>query len=156
MTLTGIIIIIVVGILLILVELLIVPGITIAGIGGLICIAGGIYFAYAGYTNPLYGHITLGSSLLALIIILSLAMKSGTWKSLSLQDSVDGRTAVIGKQVKPGDKGETLTRLNPIGKVMINNIEMEAKTYSQYIDAEKEIEVIKVLQTNIIVKSLNE
>jgi membrane-bound ClpP family serine protease len=156
MTLTGIIIIIAVGILLILVEFLIAPGITIAGIGGLICMAGGVYFAYAGYENERYGHITLAASLLALVVILGVAMKSGTWKAVSLQDSVDGRTATIGDKVEPGDKGESLTRLNPIGKVMVNDIEMEAKTYSQYIDAEQEIEVVKVLSTNIIVKPVNE
>lgn len=156
MTLTGIIIIIAVGILLILVEFLIVPGITIAGIGGLICMAGGVYFAYVGYTNIWYGHISLGGSLLALVIMLGLAMKAGTWKRLSLQDSVDGRTATVGELVKIGDRGETITRLNPIGKVMVNDTEIEAKTYSQYIDAEKAIEVVKVLSTNIIVKPLNE
>ena len=58
MSLTAIIFLIVLGIILFYVEFLIVPGVTIAGIAGAICIVVGIYFGYKEYGAP-GGHYIL-------------------------------------------------------------------------------------------------
>ena len=46
MSLTIIIVLITIGIILLLIELLVIPGISVAGIGGLICMIVGIFMAY--------------------------------------------------------------------------------------------------------------
>ena len=52
MTLTAIILLIVLGIFLFLVEFLLVPGVTIAGIAGFILLVGGIWVAYDSLGTP--------------------------------------------------------------------------------------------------------
>jgi hypothetical protein len=48
-----------------------------------------------------------------------------------------------------------VSRLNPIGKVVIDDVEMEGKSFdNEFIEEEAEIEVVKVDSVNVMVKSL--
>ena len=60
---------IVLGIVLFLIEFLIIPGITIAGIGGMILTAAGIYLAYSNFGPQTGFYFLLGT----LIVSLSLS-----------------------------------------------------------------------------------
>jgi membrane-bound ClpP family serine protease len=56
--------------------------------------------------------------------------------------------------IKPGDKGITLTRLAPIGKVKINEIILEGKSHGGYLDARTEVEVVRLAGYQVIVKPI--
>ena len=56
MTLTTIIILIILGVVLLLLEFLVIPGTTIAGIGGILLIAIAVYYGYEVYGTKT-GHI---------------------------------------------------------------------------------------------------
>ncbi len=151
----GIFILILLGIILFLIEFLVVPGITIAGIGGLILMGSGIYLAFANFSTQI-GFIVLVATLLSSVIILAIALRSRTWKGVMLSDKIDGKVN-LGPGidvVKPGDKGITLTRLNPIGKIRVNGINMEGKSLQGYLNQKTEIEVIKITGSQAIVKPL--
>lgn len=146
-----IILLIVTGLLLLILEFFVVPGITIAGIGGLGMITGGIFMAYGIDTST--GHITLGSTLFATMIILYYAFRAKTWKKLMLNSSVTSHVDTVEENtIKPGDHGKTITRLNPIGKARVNNQDVEAHCPGQFIDPRTEVEVIEVFKTYVIVK----
>ena len=49
-----------------------------------------------------------------------------------------------------------MTRMNPIGKVMVNDLTVEGKSISGIIDPQTKIKVIKVSGNQVIVKPLNE
>lgn len=151
----GVIILILLGILLFLIEFLIIPGATIAGIGGLILMAGGVYLAFENFDSQV-GFIVLISTLLASVIILVIALRSRTWKNVMLNDKIYGRVNEgpgEGK-IKPGDHGITVTRLNPIGRIKVNDIVMEGKSLQGYLNPKTEIEVIKVTGSQSIVKPI--
>jgi len=148
---TIIILLIVTGLLLLILEFFVVPGITIAGIGGLGMITGGIFMAYG--IDASTGHITLASTLFATLIILYYALRSKTWKKLMLNSSVTSHVDTVEENtINPGDHGKTITRLNPIGKARVNNQDVEAHCPGQFIDPKTEIEVTEVYKTYIIVK----
>jgi len=152
MILTAVIILIALGILLILLEFLVIPGTTIAGIGGLLFMAGGIYVSYT-YLGSTAGHYTLLGTLLFVIISVYYVLKSKTWKKMMLKTSIDSKVDSVDEEVvKAGDTGITVTRLNPVGKVRINDIYFEAKSLDKFIDHDAEVEVVKILKTQIIVK----
>jgi membrane-bound ClpP family serine protease len=72
-----------------------------------------------------------------------------------LKSTIDGKTNIINKErVKKGDQGITITRLAPMGRVLINDENVEAKS-EQFIDQNVEIEVEKILDNKIIVKLKN-
>jgi membrane-bound ClpP family serine protease len=56
--------------------------------------------------------------------------------------------------VKIGDCGVTISRLSPMGKVLIGGKEYEAKSAEAYIDQRSEVTVIGFENFTIIVKSI--
>lgn len=152
----GVIILILLGILLFLIEFLIIPGTTVAGIGGLVLLGSGVYLSFENFGSQV-GFIVLVSTLLASVGILILALRSKTWKGAMLSDKITGKVnpAPSGEIVKPGDRGITLTRLNPMGKIKIEGTVIEAKSISGYIDPKKEVEVVKLSGFQAIVKNIN-
>ena len=152
MSVTAIILLIIFGIFLFLVEFLIVPGITVAGIGGAILLGIGVYLAFEFHGARVGGYVLAGT-LTGIIITLIISLRSGTWKKLMLNTNVEGNTYnQESETIKPGDTGVALTRLNPIGKAMINEIVVEAKSTGNYINEKAEIVVVKPEGSKFIVK----
>lgn len=152
MTLFAIILLIVFGFLLIMLEFFVVPGITIAGIGGILLMVGGIYLTYDIYGSPA-GHYCLGAVLLLSILLISIAFRSDTWNRLALKSEIKGKTNVHEENdYKVGDTGVAISRLAPMGTVEVNNLTIEAQSVGPFIDQSTEIEVVKVLRNKLIVK----
>ena len=152
MTVTAILLLILLGILLLLVEFLVIPGITIAGILGTLLIIGGVVSGYY-YHEPPTSHYILAGSLGALIIMFSFAFKTNTWKRFGLQNSIDSRVGEIDtEKIKVGDEGKSLSRLTPMGKAMINDEVFEVRTVGNIIDPNKEIIVKKIDGNKIFVE----
>ena len=157
MSVTLIIILILLGVLLFIIEFLLVPGITVAGIGGAILIVGGVIMAYHHHGSTIGNFTLLGTALISFLTVF-IVLKSGTWKNIMLKKDISGKVNVVdqtGAEVKIGDMGKTITRLNPIGKVVNNGNYFEAQSLNKYIDQKTDIEVIKVLSNKLVVKLKN-
>jgi len=155
MSLTAIIFLIILGIILFYVEFLIVPGFTITGIGGAIAIIVGVYFGYKEYGTP-GGHYILGVTAIVAIFSVIIMLRSGTWNKMALKTKIEGKSSSsLDSEINIGDSGETITRLNPYGKVVIKEKFYEAKSDDAYIDPKIKIEVKKIDGSHLIVKPLN-
>lgn len=155
MSLTAIIFLIVLGIILFFVEFLIIPGITIAGIAGVILIFVGIYFGYVEYGTPA-GHYILLSTAAVSILSVIFMLRTRTWERIMLNSKVEGKSSSsLENEINIGDTGQTITRLNPYGKVLINEKYYEAKSSGSFIDPKTKVEVKKIERSYIIVKPLN-
>ncbi|MBN1597378.1 MAG: NfeD family protein [Bacteroidales bacterium] len=155
MSILAIVFLIVLGIVLLLVEFLVIPGITIAGIGGFLLIAGGVFCGYY-FHEPRTGNIILLSTLGLLIITVTLSLRLKTWQRLGLNATIDGKVAGnIDSGIVVGDTGETISRLNPIGKAMFNGKMFEVRSDGNYIDQHKEIVVTRVDKNKIYVETKN-
>jgi len=154
---TAVIILILLGILLFLIEFLIIPGTTVAGIGGLILMAGGIYLAFENF-GPQTGFLVLIATLIVSVVILFIALRSNTWKRIMLNTNVEGNVneGPDEGKINPGDVGITMTRMNPMGKVKVNGIVLEGKSESGYIDPHKEVIIKKMIGFQVIVKTKDE
>jgi membrane-bound ClpP family serine protease len=146
-----IVILIVLGLLFLLLEILVIPGTTFAGIVGFGLLFVGLWQAYAS-KGIIEGHITLGSTVVITVIILYYSFKAGTWKRMALKTTVDGKMDQLdGINIKIGDTGISISRLAPSGKAMIYNDIVEVHTYGEFIDQEQEITVISIKDNKIIV-----
>jgi len=154
MTILTIIALILAGIFLLIAEFLIIPGIFIAGSAAVFLAGLGIYMAYDNYGTK-WGTVTVIATIIAFFITLYYSLRSKTWKKFMLDSKIDSdvRTENLENKIKTGDSGISITRLNPMGKVKVNDIIVEAKSVDGYINENTEIEVIKVNKMNIIVKS---
>ncbi|MCK5820274.1 MAG: hypothetical protein KAH17_00240 [Bacteroidales bacterium] len=154
MSLIGIFLLILAGIILFLLEFLVVPGVTIAGIGGLLFMGGAVYMAFENYDTTT-GLLVLGAVLLIIIVSLIFALRAKTWKKISLSTEVNSKVAELENlDISVGDQGVALTRLNPIGSVLINEQKLEGHSQGPLIREQTPIEVIKVAHTYVIVKPL--
>jgi membrane-bound ClpP family serine protease len=156
MSILAIILLIFLGILLFLVEFFLIPGVTVAGIGGAVLMGVAVFMAYKTHGTTV-GNYTLLTTLLLTIITLVFALRAKTWKRLMLNKNIDGKFEVglQDEKIKTGDTGLSITRLNPVGKVMVNEIIVEAKSIKGFVDQNIKIEVVKVLTTQVIVKPIN-
>lgn len=156
MTIFAIAILIVLGVLLILLEILVIPGVTIAGIGGTISLVAGIILSYYWYGTPI-GHYTLVATLFFVVVSLYFALKSKTWNKIALHDFMGSKVEnVKDDEIKTGDTGVSISRLNPIGKVLINDKYYEAKSKDEFINQNTKIVVVKVGENKITVKTVSD
>jgi len=155
MSLLGIIGLILLGILLILIELFILPGLSISGIAGMIALAAAVYAGYESYGEPT-GHYLLITAIIIFIIMLIIALRSNTWKKLSLTANTEGTAYKYDEQsVQKGDTGITVSRLTPGGKVMINDKLYDAHSEDGLIEPHEAIYVKKLESNQLIVKLKN-
>ncbi len=150
MTWSVIIPLIILGLLLVLLEIFILPGLVAGIVGGLIVIFG-IYQSYSSYGTAA-GTITLLSTIAVFIILMVVFFKSGTWKKLALSDAIGSKMNTIDKPMHIGDKGIAISRLAPMGKAMFGNEYFEVSTNGDFIDENTEITIIKVEGNKIFVK----
>ena len=154
MSILAIALLILLGIILILIELLVVPGISVAGIGGFLLIIGGIVLGYHFHGSN--GNYILLSSGVVMILIIVLALKLKTWQRFGLESTIDSKVGVLKEEeIKVGDDGETISRLAPIGKAMFKEKLFEVHSDGEYIDEQSDIIVTRINGNRIFVKTKN-
>ena len=144
----------VVAITLTLLEIFMLPGITIASVGGFIFATGGLIYAYS--ISTWVGNVTVAISLLAFVISFIWLLRAKSFNRVALKTDISSKlVSSRDLGIKPGDKGLTLSRLAPIGKARINGIVVEAKSIDELIDENTPVEVIRVDGYNVIVRIKN-
>lgn len=142
---TIIILLIVLGILLFVIEFLLVPGITVAGIGGLALTVLGVYKAFEDYGTVTGIWFLIGTLLLSVLVI-AFSLRARTWKRFMLNTNVMGTVHedLLADGIQKGDEGETVTRLASMGKIMINGKIREARSIEGYVEEHKPVVVVGI------------
>ncbi|MBK6282934.1 MAG: NfeD family protein [Draconibacterium sp.] len=154
MTILAIVLLILLGLLLLLIEFAVIPGITIAGIGGALLLIGSVYIAFTGI-GKIAGFITLAVVLIASPIMIYYFFTSRTGKKMILESEIDGKIENFDPEnLKVGDTGKTIGRLAPMGKIKVNGEVVEAQSTGAFIDHQTEIRIIKIKSNQIIVEPL--
>ncbi len=145
-------IVILLGVIFLLLEIFLLPGITVSGIAGFVFLVGGIAYAYM-YMGAVAGNIALVIAGLLLAGSFIYFIKSKSLRRISLTTNIDSKVDTSDLQkINVGDEGITQSRLNPIGKVFINNLIVEAKSINgEMIDEDTAVIVNKVDWSNILV-----
>ena len=154
MELMIVIVLCLVGVLLILAEIFLIPGITLAAIAGIAISVGGIYYAFSRLGSAA-GFIALFAVLLIIGIACVFMVKSKAVDKIALTTDIDS-TITSGEtlNIAVGDKGIALSRLNPIGKVQVKDTIMEGKSMDNFIDERTPIVVTHVSPNQLTVKKL--
>jgi len=151
-----IVILLIVGVLLIVTELIFIPGTTIFGIAGLLLTIGGVVITFINFGSGT-GFIVLGVSFLTLLGLLLYSFRSDTWEGISLKSANTSRVNEDEKNnLWKGDKGVALSALRPGGKAEFNEITVEVSTLGQYVEEGTEIRIISVQDKRILVEAVNQ
>lgn len=148
-----IILLIFLGLLFLVAEIVLLPGVSIGAILSLASYGGAIYIAFRDYdalTGGVVVVVIVALSLVATII----SLRSKTWQRFSLHQKIDSSSMTDPMQanVRVGDTGTTLSRLAPMGTVEIGGKIYEAKSLDAYIDPRSTVEVIGFENFNVIVR----
>lgn len=155
MSWTLIIITLVLGLVLLTLEIVALPGL-ISGIFGIGLTIFSIWETYMTYGNKA-GTIVLLISIVICIILLIVLMKTKTWKRFSMNDESDSKVNQINKtNIQLGATGVTIARLAPTGKALINGEQVEVHSINKFIDPDKDIEVVAVDGYRIDVKEITD
>lgn len=147
-----IVLLVIAAIVLFLVELFVVPGISIAGIlaGG--CIIFANYYAFANL-GTMGGIITLLVSAIGCIGSLVWFMRSKTLDRLSLKTDITGTVDRTAEQsVKVGDTGLTTTRLALVGQADIAGHLVEVNSADGFLDEKTPVVVTRITNGTIFVR----
>lgn len=137
---------------LLLMEIFLLPGITIAGIGGVFFAVGGIAYAYL-HVGATAGTVSLIASALVFALLFVWLVRSRALDRIALKTDMDGKLVTPAQQgIRVGDEGITLSRLNPVGKIKVGAIVTEGKSTGDFIPEETPVVVIRVEMNTLVVK----
>lgn len=139
-----IITLILVGLLLIAAEILLVPGVGVAGILGLMAMGGSCYYAFYEFDNTVGAIVTAVNALL-IAALTFYVLRANTWKRMSLETSIDTKALDDDSQyVSLGEVGVAISRMAPMGTVRFGDKTFEAKTLEGIVDPGTQVHVVLI------------
>ena len=145
---------ILVGLVRIFAEILLIPGVGVAGILGLLSMGGSCFYAFYEFGN------TTGAIITAVNVVLVVALavwilRAKTWKRMALETNIDSKAVSSEASVLAvGDRGRTLTRLAPMGSARFGDYVIEVKAVEGMLDPNVDVEVVLIEDNKIYVKPL--
>ena len=155
MTMFYIVLLIVLGLLFLVAELVLLPGVSIGALLALVCYGSSVYLAFRDFGT--------GAGILVIVIILALSLvvtvislRAKTWQRFSLKQEIRSSSTPLlpSEELQVGDRGVTLSRLSPMGKVEIGGRIYEAKSTDVYIDQRSTVEVVGFENFNVVVRKV--
>ncbi|MFH2138863.1 MAG: NfeD family protein [Candidatus Omnitrophota bacterium] len=147
----------VLGFILILIEVIIIPGFGLGGILGAIAICAACYTAFSSL-SPLAGGLLSLISIIVVIALVKLLPKTSVWKKTRLSLTEDKQK---GYQNAPEEfkelvnkTGVSLTILRPSGTAIIDDQRYDVVADCEFIEKNKKIIVTEIEGTRIVVKEI--
>ncbi len=152
------------GVILLLLEMIIIPGFGIAGIGGIILIVFGLYrlllpdvpvgeevseMAMFGLTIGIIG------GLIGIVLLFKLMTKTKFWKKLAtpdVQDHQRGYDTSLGLEEMVGEKGVAESDLRPSGWAAVKDKRIFVVSEGTFIEEGEKIEILKVDGNRVVVR----
>ncbi|HPV88367.1 MAG TPA: NfeD family protein [Bacteroidales bacterium] len=150
-----IITLIIIGLLLLIAEMVILPGFGIAGILGLASFIGAIVAAFVQFGNTV-GFLFLFGSLILCGVLVFFALRSKTWRKITLKHNIEEKAipSPEDKGITVGMEGISLTRLNPAGNGRFGNITVEVRSSQGLIQPKTPIRVVYIEGLSIFVSPI--
>lgn len=146
---------ILVGLVLLIIEIIFVPGTTLVGIVGFALMMAGIVLTFRHHGTEA-GWISLGITSVVSGAVLYLSFTTNVWSRFSLKSSIDGKVnegELI--DLREGMEGKAVSALRPVGKAELNNRTFEVRTLGTYLDSGSKIRIKKISSHQIIVEPIN-
>jgi membrane-bound ClpP family serine protease len=144
-----------IGLSLIIVELVFIPGTTVVGLLGLIFTIVGIVVSYRHFGNDVGFYILIGTGVTTLVA-LYFSFRSGAWNRFSLKSSINSKVNEgMHKVLSIGDEGITRSALRPVGTAEFANQNYEVRTTGSFLDTGTRVKIVQIQSNQIIVEPLN-
>ena len=136
------------------VEIVIVPGFGLAGMGAILCALIDVVIIYSEH-GLLWAVVAIVAALAVLGLMLWWVSRSRTMDKMDLHTSIDSTNATPEQlSVRVGDVGTALTRLALVGNAEIGGKTVEVKSSGAFINPGTPIRVVRVNEANITVEAI--
>lgn len=166
------IVIFVLGLILIAFEIFVIPGFGVAGISGIIMVAGGLFLSLVGNVDLDFDGVSndqvlksmitvivgIFMSFMLIIFLISRIGKEGSvFRNIALTSDQEGFISVPEEQKQfIGQTAIAATVLRPSGKVILNGNYYDAVANRGFIDQGRTVKVIKYENSQVYVIEVNE
>ena len=138
------------------VEVLFIPGFGFTGTLGVLSMIGAVYYAFT-MLGAMAGWITL---LVCVVICVSLflwALYGNSLDKVALKKNIESTVNEQDMSIfAVGDRGVARTRLALIGEALIKGQIVEVKSEDGFIDEREEIEIVRISGDSIFVVKVND
>lgn len=146
---------ILIGLVLIVIEVIFIPGTTLVGLVGFLFVVVGVGLSFK-YFGADTGWATLGGSAVTAGAILYFAFKSNVWTRFALKSSNPARVNEgLLDLLTVGMTGTSTSVLRPVGNAEINGRLYEVRTLGDYVESGKQVRIMRINDNKIFVESLN-
>ncbi|WP_347160241.1 NfeD family protein [Pontibacter chitinilyticus] len=150
-----VIVLIGIGLLLLVVELMFVPGTTVVGVLGFVLVAVGVWIGYStlGTTT---GHIILAASIVTGGLAFFYSFRSDSWSRFALKEQ--NRSHVNEEYTHTlavGEEGKAVSALRPQGTALFADRHHEVQTQGEFVAANATLRIIKLHHNKIIVEAIS-
>ena len=144
------------GVILMLVEMLLVPGVGIAGFLSLGSLGVACWYAFTALSTAAGWWTTLAAVVL-LGVMVFFALRAKTWRRFELKTEVTSKMGTEAEDVHVGDRGFAYTRLAPMGTGRFGTLTCEVKSFdNRMISAGTPVEVVAIEENKPLVKPLTQ
>jgi membrane-bound ClpP family serine protease len=152
---TIVILLVLLGLVLVIIEVIFIPGTTFVGVAGFVAMVAGIIFSFK-YFGSETGWLTLGGSTAVSGLIIYLSFRTNVWKRFALKDSIDSKVNEIeAGKFYVGMEGIALSALRPGGKGEFAGNVAEVRTNGEYVETAESIRIVRINPNQIIVEKTN-
>ena len=142
------------GLLLLIAEIIFVPGTTVVGLVGFVFMVVGVALSFR-YFGGETAWTVVGVTAVASGVLLYLAFKANVWGKFALKSSIDSKVNEGAlSELTTGLEGTALSALRPSGKADLAGKTFEVRTNGEYVESGTRIKIIKVVSNQIIVEPL--
>ena len=146
---------IIIGLLLLFAEILLIPGVGVAGILGLLSLGGSCFYAF-NQMGSTAGAVVTAVNVLLVVALSIYVLRAKTWKRLTLDTNIDSKAVAADLDIEVGDKGVTITRLAPMGSARCSGLIVEVKALEGLLDPGVDVEVVLIEEGKIYVRPVVE
>lgn len=142
------------GIVLIIVEVVFIPGTTVIGLLGAVFMIAGVVFAYKEFGNDVGFYVLLGTGVVT-GVGLYLSFRKGAWSKVSNKSAIkskvnEGLTAHLNE----GEEGVTVSALRPMGTADFKGKIFEVKTTGGYVPEAIRVRIVNIRVNDILVEPI--
>ncbi|MFH1852894.1 MAG: NfeD family protein [Candidatus Neomarinimicrobiota bacterium] len=155
------------GVVLLLLEILVIPGFGIAGILGILLIFGGMFALLIPdipvgpevYSGAITGFsIGIIGGIIGLVLIFRILIKTDFWKKITspgIQRHEDGYDTSIGLEGLVGQMGQAVTDLRPSGWITMGEQRIFVVSEGGFISKGEPVKILVVEGNRVVVRKIN-
>ncbi len=148
----SVVLLIAVALILIVAELIFVPGTTLVGLIGVACMVLGVYLSF-DYFGSETGWIVLGVSSISGFVVVVYGLRSRAWEKFALTKRNESHVNEdFPADVQIGQIGKALSTLRPVGKAEFGAQVVEVQSLGNYVKTGEQVQVINLKDNKIFVE----